>query len=76
MKSIIAIILTLSFLTSFCQKDSIGVFVPKDDGTPFDWPTTHMWVGMDNPIASTYIGSDEFIKIWTDNGVVDSGNFI
>lgn len=64
----------ISFV-SLGQYDSIGVFIPKDDGSPFSWPTKHMWVGINNPIVSTYIGSEDFIKVWTDNGVVDSGDF-
>lgn len=67
-------ILHLAFLTSRGQSDSVGVFIPKDDGSPFNWPTKHMWVGMLNPIASDYAGSYDFIKVWTDNGVADSGD--
>ena len=62
-------------MVSFGQNDSVGVYIPKDDGSPFSWQTKHMWVGIKNPIVSTYIGSQEFIKVWTDNGVVDSGEF-
>lgn len=65
----------LTSLVSFGQKDSIGVFIAKDDSSPFSWPTKHMWVGRKNPINSTYNGSQEFIKVWTDNGVVDSGDY-
>jgi len=74
MKHIILIYFILTSIISFGQNDSIGVFIPKDDGTPFCWPIKHMWVGKKNFIASTYNGSDKFIKVWTDNGVVDTVN--
>lgn len=75
MKHNTIIFLLISSLVSFAQNDSIGVFIPKDDSSPFSWPIKHMWVGRKNPIVSTCIGSNEFIKIWTDNGVVDSGDY-
>ena len=57
------------------QSDTVGVFIPKDDGSQVNWQTKHMWVGQTNPIASNYAGGYKFIKVWTDNGVVDSGDF-
>ena len=34
-----------------------------------------MWVGLKNYIRSDYIGSEEILKLWGDNGTVDTGDY-
>lgn len=74
LRSFLAYILLLTPIVSFAQMDSIGIFIPKDDGSPFEWPTLHMWVGKKNPIVPLYPGG-HFIRVRTDNGSVDSGDY-
>jgi hypothetical protein len=70
-------LLLISLLTSiltFGQKNA-SVIVLKDDASTFSWQTKHLWLGETNPITSDYIGEYEFLKLWTDNGQIDTGDY-
>jgi hypothetical protein len=76
MRHLITIFITTFFCSAtFAQQDSIGVIIPKDDASTTNLKTKHMWVGLKNNIASNYIGSDKFLRVWADNGIVDSNAF-
>ncbi|WP_171609946.1 hypothetical protein [Limnovirga soli] len=49
--------------------------MPKDDGSPFNWQTKNLWQGKINPITSNYIGDFRILKVWTDNGTIDTGDY-
>jgi hypothetical protein len=51
------------------------IIVPKDDGSPFYWQIKNLWQGKNNPITSNYMGDFRIIKVWTDNGSIDSGDY-
>ena len=71
------LILTASLAWTFAhgQKDSINIFIPKDDGSPFEWATKHLWVGIGTQFVTEYTRRTEDIKLWTDNGTIDSCNY-
>ncbi|MEO8770724.1 MAG: hypothetical protein ABI402_11580 [Ferruginibacter sp.] len=75
MKYFTCIFFLFSSLVSFGQEEPQGVFIAKDDASPFEWETKHMLVGRCNLINMNAVGSGEFIKVWTDNGIVDSGDY-
>ena len=75
MKYFILIFISLTWLWSLGQKETQGVFTAKDDASPSEWETKHMWVGRCNPINMISTVSGDFIKVWTDNGIVDSGDY-
>lgn len=54
---------------------TVNVIVPKDDASPFNWPTKYLWLGRVNPIASDCVGEFQILKVWTDNGTIDTGNY-
>ena len=45
------------------------VSVLRYDSSPFNYRIKHVWAGKENPI----IAPDDLIRIWTDNGVIDTG---
>ena len=45
------------------------VSVLRYDSSPFNYRIKHVWTGKENPI----IAPDDLIRIWTDNGVIDTG---
>ena len=74
MRPHLLLIFLLTSILTFGQK-SASIIVPKDDGSPFTWQTKHLWLGRSNPITSDYIGENQFLKLWTDNGRIDTGDF-
>jgi hypothetical protein len=67
------ICLLFSFL-SIGQK-TVDIIIPKDDGSPFKEPIKYLWEGKNNRITSNYMGDFRIIKVWTDNGNIDSGDY-
>jgi len=65
--------LTLIYLQFSFGQDSNGVSILKDDSSEILGLKKHMWVGRQNYISS--IGGGELLKVWTDNGKIDSGSF-
>ncbi|MFN0031784.1 MAG: hypothetical protein ACKVOR_06470 [Flavobacteriales bacterium] len=53
------------------QSDSVGVFIQRDEHSPFTGPNTYMWVDVKNIITSTQIGLGELLKVHTNNGYAD-----
>jgi hypothetical protein len=54
------------------EQDEVNVIVPRDDASSKLGTLKHMWVGLKNYIYSGYLGSNDFIKVWADNAIVDS----
>jgi hypothetical protein len=70
MKLLIALFWIVGSIDCFGQLQRNGLFIPKDDGSPFTWDTKHMWVGQRNIVAST--GIDDLVEVWGDSAEVDS----
>jgi hypothetical protein len=71
LKTSLTIIIELIIaFTAFGQNDSIGIHIPQSDSSPFSWTIKHMWVGIESGVFSNYIGSDDIIRISTNNGKI------
>lgn len=65
------ILLVTSFNVALSQTDSIGVFLQRDENSPFTGPKKYMWVDMKNIVTSTQVGVGELLKVYTNNGRAD-----
>ncbi len=65
------ILLLISTNVAITQTDSIGVFLQRDENSPFTGPKKYMWVDMKNIVTSTQVGVGKLLKVYTNNGRAD-----
>ena len=76
MKKIQILLLTITLIyipliNSCTVKYKNSVSVPRYDSSPFKYRIKHLWTGVNNPIFVP----DSLLKIWTDNGTIDTGTY-
>ncbi len=57
------------------QNDSIGVFLQRDEYSPFSGIKKFMWVDLKNIVTSTLVGSAEILNAYTSNGDADKPSY-
>jgi hypothetical protein len=67
------LIIALIYIQFSFGQDTNGVKLLKDDSSVLLGPKKYMWVGKPNNIST--INGGDLLKVWTDNGKVDSGSF-
>lgn len=74
MKYFIVFIILIFNVKTYCQNDSLGVYIEIEDCTTIRPIRKNIWVERENFIRLKNLDSTNFLKIWSDNGKIMNGN--